>query len=184
MKTLDWSKLANVNFDDSRREKLGIMTGKQMFQKAYARMEAQEQQENLRKSIEPHLRQMLLDHMINRKPLKVLMPFQNPTETLGGIAVDEEDDGFYANISKSADSAQRTAKATFETVMETVPNGIELVFKSLDKQLGQWLFKGSNGRDYAIYDHENIRWDKDQIIKNPGFFGLLYNTHLRQELGV
>jgi hypothetical protein len=66
--------------------------------------------------------------------------------------------------------------------METVPAGIDLIFKSWDKQLGQWIFKGSNGQEYAIYEKSMVGF-QGQVIQNPGLFGLLYNTDIIKIVG-
>lgn len=176
-KVLDWSAIAEVNFDDRRRAKHGQKTYRQLTQESLVKHEAQIQAEELRKSQEPLLKNELVVRMVNRQPIKVLAPFHNPTETLGGIAKggDDEDDFYYSGGRSASENA--TANATFQEVMETVPAGIELIFKSWDKQLGQWIFKGSNGREYAIYEKPQVAF-QNQVIHNPGLIGLLYNTDI------
>jgi hypothetical protein len=173
-KVLDWGSIAKVNFDDQRRKAHGQTTLREAFQQAHTNLKKAEDFMERRKEVEPILKSLLLDHMVTRKPITVLQPFQNPTEALGGIAKSEDDDGFY-NSTPSSDS--KTQNSTFEEVMETVPQGVTLTFKSWEKPLGQWVFKGSNGQEYAVYDKPVITF-KGQVIENPGLFGLLYHTHL------
>ena len=183
-RVLDWNSVANVNFDDNRRKKHGNMTGKELFAKAHETLQKAEDNATLTKAMEPILKAKLVEYMMARKPLTVLAPFHNPTEALNGIQkseVEEEDD-FYYSGGQSRDPSTSTASATFQEVMETIPAGTELVFKSLDKQLGQFIFKGSNGHEYAIYTQPEVMF-QNSTIKNPGYFGLLFNTQLRNELG-
>lgn len=178
-KTLDWSAIATVNFDDKRRKTQGIMTGKELFAKAHAERERAEAALAQRHAVEPVLRKALLDHMVNRKPIQVLHPINNPTESIGGLAKsqDDEDDGFYQNSGPSR-SQEAAMNSKFEEVMETIPAGTSLVFKSWDKQLDQWIFKSANGREYAVYTKGVIIF-KGNSIENPGLYGLLFNTDIK-----
>lgn len=177
-KTLDWSAIATVNFDDNRRKAQGIMTGKELFAKAHAERERAEAALALRAHVEPLLRKALADHMINRKPIQVLYPINNPTESLGGLAKSQDDDdGFYQN-SGSSRTQEAAASAKYEEVLETIPAGTSLVFKSWDKQLDQWIFKSANGREYAVYTKGVIIF-KGNSIENPGLYGLLFNTDIK-----
>lgn len=179
-KNLDWSAVANVNFDEKRRKATGMLTGKELFAKAHERMRKAEEAVARRAEIEPVLRENLFKHMVNRLPITVQQPINNPTETLGGLNKSEEDDGFYhSSPSKSAESA---ASVKFEETLETIPQGTVLVFKSWDKQLGQYIFKSTKGHEYAIYDKSVIIY-KGSSIENPGLFGLLFNTDLVSILG-
>jgi len=172
-KTLDWNAVATVNFDAQRRKATGMKTGKELFAKAVDNMKKAEQMQAWRQENDPILKSVLVQFMASRTPIKVLSPIQNPTETLGGLTKSEEDDGFYAKPTNSS-----AAPAQFVEVMETIPAGIDLVYKAWDTQLGQWLFKGSNGQEYAIYDKSVIMFDGSSM-ENPGLLGLLYNTNIR-----
>lgn len=180
-KILDWSTIAQVNFDEKRRKSTGITTMRQSFQKAHAQLEKTQQLQARRKELEPILKSKLINYMVSREPIKVLFPIQNPTESLGGLTKADEEDGFYANTSASAAAGGKTASSSFEEVMEVIPAGIELVYKSMDKTLGQFLFKGSNGVEYAIYD-KNVILFKGSAMENPGLFGLLFHTNLVDSL--
>lgn len=182
-KVLDWSAIATVNFDDNRRKKQGILTGREMFAKAYERLAAQEDHQKAKREAEPVLKAALIQAITSRSIIKVLQSIQNPTEALGGIAKsnDEDDDGFYYGGNKAVQQAEAQMNAKYEEVMEVIPSGVELVFKSWDKQLGQFIFKASNGQDYAIYDKSVIMF-KERAIENPGLYGLLFNTSLIKAL--
>lgn len=181
-KTLDWSKIATVNFDDRRRKARGQLTSKELFQKCYDNLQKAQDVAEARAQAEPILRNALIEHMVSKQPIKVLQPINNPTETVGGLAKSEEDDGFYFSGGSSSNANSEAAlSAKFIEVMETIPVGTDLVYKGWDRQLGQWLFKGSNGQEYAIYDKPVIMF-QGQGIENPGLFGLLYNTSLTNAL--
>lgn len=167
-----WGKIAKLDFDDRRRRNNGQTTGKELFSKAVKQMESAEQIKEWREEIEPLMKSHLLDHMVNKKPIKVLTPIKNPTEGIAGQK-DEDDDGFYA--SKSS-----TSVGSFEEFMETIPSGSELIYKSWNKSLGQWIFQDTDsGREYAIYEQPKVMFQGRQI-ENPGFFGLLHNTNIRE----
>lgn len=175
-KKLDWGAIANVNFDDKRRKAAGLMTGKELFAKAYSDMEKAQAAVQHRQQVEPILKSELLNRIINKTPITVRQPIKNPTETLGGLNKSEEDDdGFYHGSAKNSQEGVMNAK--FEEVMETIPSGTTLIFKSWDKQLGQFIFKSDKGAEYAIYDKSVIIF-KGSSIENPGLYGLLFNTDL------
>lgn len=181
-KELNWGAIATVNFDDQRRAKHGQMTSKELFAKSYETLQKSQDALARRKEIEPYLRNALLQHMVARTPITVLQPIKNPTETLGGVAKsngkEEEDDGFYYNGGKPSVASDGPINlGTFQEVMEVIPSGIDLVFKSWDKNLGQLLFKGSNGAEYAIYEKSNILF-QGQSMENPGLYGLLFQTSI------
>lgn len=170
-KPLIWDDIADVAFDSKRRKATGSMTGRELFAKAHETLRKNQEAKDQRAAVEPILRKNLLKHMVSRLPITVMVPIQNPTESIGGVSKSEDDDGFYANTRKG----QQSEKVSFEETMETIPAGTDLVFKAWDKQLGQWIFKGSNGQEYAIYDKSVIMY-KGGAIENPGLFGLLFNS--------
>src|SRR5581483_6699144 len=172
-KTLDWNAVARVNFDDNRRKATGSTTYKEQVAKGLETLRKSQEALKRRQEIEPILKSLLVDHMVNRRPIKVENPIQNPTETLGGLQKGEEDDGFY----HSGASPNSENLGSFQEVMETIPAGTELVFKAWDKQMGQWIFKSNNGNEYAIYEKSVIIFNGN-AIENPGLYGLLFNTHL------
>lgn len=186
-KILDWNKIEDTtSFDDQRRKKVGQTTFKELMENAYRRDDEQKAHQDLVKSQEPFLRNGLLKCMINRTPLRVLTAFMNPTESMSGQDTqDEIEDSFWNGVSANdpIKKAERMASSRFEEVMETIPAGAELMFKSWNKTLGQWVFVDQNtDREFAIYDKPNVMFQNAQI-RNPGFYGLLFNTHLVQELG-
>lgn len=167
----DWSKIAKVNFDDQRRERLGLKTGKQLFSEAHENMRKAEEHQAWRARVEPLIKSHLLDHMVGRKPIEVLVPITNYTESIPGQ--EDDDDGFY-QMQKS------TSLGSFQLTTEIIPAGTELMFKSHDKTLGQLIFSGSNGKEYAIYQQATLPLPGGKTVENPGFFGLLHNTNLRK----
>lgn len=181
-KQIDWNSTAKVNFDDNRRKAQGLLTGKELFAKAHERLQQAEEALAQRRATEPLLRKALFDRMVTKEPIRVLVPIKNPTETIGGItkSQDEEDDGFYMAAPKVQN--EMTAGGKFEEVMETIPAGTELTFKTWDKQLDQFIFKSATGQEYSIYT-KNVIIFKESQIENPGLFGLLFNTDLISALG-
>lgn len=181
-KELDWSSIADPVTGPAkvRLRDGGYLSFRDMIQQNVAKQEAAKQQMEIMKAEEPMRKSQLLTRMVNRESIRVTAGFQNPTESLGGIQTDEEDDGFYSNTRKSGDGSERTANSSFQEVMEYIPNGVELTFKNLNKTLNQWVFKGSNGKEYAIYTSPTVIF-QGRTIPNPGFWGLLYKTDILGE---
>lgn len=179
-KELDWNAIANVAFDDKRRKATNSPTMRESFQKAYANLENVQAHQNKKNELLPLLKSRLLSALTSKAPIRVLSRISNPTETLGGLVKSEEDDGFYSNGRKAMDGSQ-TASASFQEAMEVIPAGIDLVFKSLDKTLDQFIFSGSNGEEYAIYTKDAIIF-KGSTMENPGLYGLLFHTSLAKDL--
>ena len=153
-----------------------------LMAKAWARHQAQQGAEDLRKSQEPHLKALLLKALVDHTPILVKAPIRNFTETLGGILKsqehDEIDDAFYNSTPVHIDkTATATMNATFQEVVETIPAGTVLTFKNFEKSLGQLVFQDQNGQDYAIYKDPQVMF-QGTIHQNPGFYGLLFNTNL------
>lgn len=175
-KVIDWGSMAPPE-NPNTLQKGWLERG---MTQAYQAMAKQQEALAQRKQTEPLLRQALMKAMVTRQPLKVVASFQNPTETLGGIKDDEEDDGFYAN--QSIRKAENAANVTFQIVLETIPAGIELTFKSLNKTLRQFVFQGSNRKEYSIYQ-DSVLDLFGQATENPGLYGILYCTDLVENLG-
>lgn len=177
-KELIWSEVFEGGFEEKRRAQ-GFETMSEQIKKARIREAEQQQNEALLKAEEPRLKAILLQHCVNKEPIKVFNTFVNPTETLGGVqkslGVEEEDDGFYY---KGPTAENPSFSAKFEEVMESIPAGTELIFKSYDKQLDKMVFKAQSGQEVEIYTKPLVFFQGKQI-KNPGYYGLLYNTSIR-----
>ena len=178
-KELDWGTVADPVTGPAkvRLRDGGYVSFRDLVQKSMAKQEAAAEHQALMKAEEPLRKSKLLERMVNRQPIKVMGPIKNPTESIGGIQMDEEDDGFYANVRKSGDPSERTANSSFVEVMEVIPAGTELTFHHLNKTLNQWIFKSQKGKEYAIYTSPVVVFQGKQI-QNPGFWGLLYSTDL------
>lgn len=184
-KVLNWGAIRNQNWEDGQRTNpftgVRVPTGKEAFAKAYEEQDRQAALALRKAEVLPILKNELIKSMLNQTPIKVMAPIQNYTEGFNGAtsANSEDDDGFY-NSSPAA-SAEAILKARFQETIETIPRGIELIFKSWDRNLGQWIFKGSNGREYAIYDKMTIMVGDaphSRAVENPGLYGLLFQTSL------
>lgn len=177
---IDWNKIAKVNFDDNRRKVTGGSTMKEKFQKGREQLQAQENRAEFMKKSLPILKNALLMAITSKTPILLKSSVNNPTETLGGISKNEEDE--FPDFYNSSPSMQNDgSNAKFEEVMETIPAGTALIFKSFDKTLDQFIFKGSNGQDYAIYTKDKVAF-RGQVIENPGLFGIMYHSDLMDSL--
>ena len=162
-KKIDWQSMykapGRYNPDGSKR-----MTMKESFAKAHAKQEAiQKQQENLNQLM-PLLKKSLLDHIVNRKPLKVTRTFNNVVE----------------KVEKTMSGVRYVQGG------EKVEAGQEIVFDHLDEMMGQFIFKSkTTGQEYAIYTSPKIAIGdgmRAEQINNPGYYGLLLNTSIYDNL--
>jgi hypothetical protein len=161
-KNINWG----AQYKQPMRGKLGgkYASRKEQLQKSYAQVEELQKKAETFKKMEPLLKQSLLDHMVNRKPIRVIQPLAYFTEEL----------------IKSENST--TSLGTFSVVKKVVNPGTELVFVKSDENLGQWLFKASTGEEVEIYSTPTISLSPDHVVQNPGFWGLLTNTHLYRDM--
>lgn len=185
-KELDWDHVFEGNFEDKRRLQ-GFKPFREHLQEAHKREAQAEQDAALTKAMEPHLKAVLLEFCVSKRPILVKAAFANPTEKLGGLTKslvegqDDEDDGFYYNGGKQAENPT-SFNASFQEVMETIPAGTELIFKSYDKHLDKMVFRAKTGAEVEIYTKPLVLFQGNQI-KNPGYYGLLYQTNVREALG-
>lgn len=114
-------------------------SGKERMLKAFAELsESQRIKENLQKMM-PAMDQLLMIRMRNGTPLKVMRPLRYTTQEL----------------QKSSIQGQ-TVGTHFIDVTKVVNPGTELVLKSLDAGLNQFIFKASNGEEIEMNYAEKI----------------------------
>lgn len=160
-KKLDWDA-----FTKAPTTTKGKYSSYQEFLAAQAEQKAglQKSQQKL-KDLEPMLRKSLADHMLSRKPIKVINPIIYHAD----------------NVIKSETSA------SYGFTEEVIPFGTELIFSHTDKTMGTWIFK-SKGEDkeYEIFNTPVITMPgnrgQNYPIRNPAFYGLLFNTNIKQDL--
>lgn len=158
--SVDWSK----TYKGALRGKRGKYNSyAEMLQEQHSKMEEIKKANDDFKRIEPVLRKSLLDHMVNRLPIRVVRPIQYFTE----------------EVQKSETGAN------FTTGMAVIPGGTELTFLRIDKTMGQWIFKSQDGKEYEIYDTPLVMipggaGQPSRQVVNSGFYGLLCNTHIYQ----
>lgn len=158
--SIDWSKTYKGALRGSRG-KFGSYA--EMLQHQQARREEIKKSQEAFKAIEPMLKEMLLDHMVNRKTIRVLAPIKYYTEKMN-----KSDTG-----------------ASFSNDLDVIPAGTELVFQRLDKTMGQWIFKSTTSeKEYEIYDTPTVTLPGgpygQYTVANPGFYGLLTATSIYQ----
>lgn len=149
-KKIDWNstytpKVGDITRGVGNRNTAGSM--KDSFKKSYEQLfEQQKAEETLAKAM-PVMNNILVDRMVNRRPLIVMRPLPYTTESLGG---DEEDDGFYNNSIKGEN-------ATFKSITKVLPVGTQLTFIQLEKSMNQMWFKTQSGEEIGIYLEERNR---------------------------
>lgn len=96
----------------------------------------------------PTMLQLLQYKLKNRTPLTVMRPLKYQTSGIPGEE-NEIDDGFY-NVRKS------TSMPKFETISKTIMPGTQLMLKSLDPHLREFIFEDGMGKEHCIsYDDRN-----------------------------
>lgn len=156
---IDWEAMYK---QPMRGKRGGYASRKEQLQKAFSQMREHEAAQERFKVMEPLLKKSLLDHMVSRKPIQVIRPLVY----------------FSEDLQKSGPESL----GRFEVTRKVVEPGSTLVFQRIDKQLGQWIFKSSTGEEVEIYDSPTIQISPDHVVQNPGFWGLLTNTHLYDQV--
>lgn len=150
-KKVDWSqtytpKVGNITRGNSRNTS-GSM--KESFKKSYEQLHEQQKAEEMLKKAFPIMKNILLQRMMEKRTLTVMRPLPYTTEVLGG---EEDDDGFYNNVSKS-----ENANAAFKSVTKMLQPGTELTFVQLEKSMNQLWFRTQDGQEVGIYLEEQNR---------------------------
>lgn len=153
-KTLDWNKTYKSPVGDIRKgkgatSKYGSM--KEGFEKAYAELQDQEKAQDVLRKAMPIMQNILLQRMVEKRPIRVVRPLHYTTEALNGADPDQEDDGFYA-IKKS-----ESFNSSFKSITKVIPPGTELTFMTLEKSMNQMWFKTNSGEEIGIYVEEQAR---------------------------
>ena len=125
----------------------------------------QQQRLELMKALEPYLKQRLFEAMINRETITVKRPIQIIVERLGKGGTDMRGCGF-------------------STGTAVIPAGEKIVFERRMMHTSQWLFKSLTKEDvdYEIYETPVVAVDSHNTTPNPGWFGLLQNTNIFDEV--
>lgn len=159
-KVVDWSKtfkpvVGDIKRGVNNRNTAGSM--KEAFAKGHEMLvEQQRAEETLRKAM-PLMHRILTARLVNRQPLKVMRPLPYTTEILGG---EEEDDGFYSNMSKGEKIPQ------FKSVTKVIQPGTELTFIALEKSLNQLWFKTNTGEEVGIHlDEQKVLLTQTDIYE-------------------
>lgn len=177
-KQVNWEAVYKGTLRGLRTPKGSAYTSrKEQVQQAYQKMQQVEQERARFAEIEPLLRKSLFEHMIGRKPITIMRPLMYLTEGLAKSQdMDEIDRKFY-NRPQNDDRIPQ-----FEIIQKSIPSGTKLTFVRVNSQLGQWIFKSSQGEEIEIYDTPTIMLDRGRVVGNPGFWGLLLNTNIYTDI--
>lgn len=115
---------------------------KELMQKANSLRAEQEQAENYLQKAFPTMLALLEHRLKNGEPLTVMRPLRYQTSELQFLQND--DDGFW-NTSKSVKVNDK-----FVDVVKTINPGTQLVLKSLDPTMQEFIFVDAMDKEYAI----------------------------------
>ena len=122
----------------------------EMLEKADARRAEQEQALAYLAKALPAMLKLLEIRMTNGEPLTVMRPLRYNTSMLKSQMEDDIDRSFYNNSSSSAQNDK------FIDVQQTINPGTQIVLKSLDPNLREFIFRDGMGKEHAIsYDERN-----------------------------
>lgn len=135
---------------------------KRRFQELAAREESMSKSNQELAAMRPQLKQVLAWYMQNRKPFRVIRPFQYQTEII----------------------VKSSSGSSFTSVMAEAKPGTVLTFKALLKSTSQLLFEDQNGEEVAIYSSDVLVGGRHGMVSspNPAMNGLLYNTEIYETL--
>lgn len=115
-------------------------TYKEMIQKAQL-IEAEQQEATafLQKAM-PAMLALLNYKLQNNQPLVVMRPLRYATSEMHQ---EEDDDGFYKSSASSS-------SPKFKDVVKVIMPGTQLVLKSLDMAMNEFIFQDAQGKEYAL----------------------------------
>lgn len=115
----------------------------ELVKKANVMREQQEAAEAYLAKARPAMAKLLEIRMTNKEPITVVRPLRYQTSVLDSELRDEIDDSFY-NTRKS----QSLGK--YVDVIKVIDPGTQLIFKSLDPHLQEFIFEDATGKEHAI----------------------------------
>ena len=122
--------------------KAGTASMQARFAQASVERDALEKSNNLMKSYRPVMAQMLQNALQNQAPITVTATLKYPSSELQGAS--DDDDGFYM-VRKS-----QTSVGKYVDVVKEVPIGTQLILKSLDAALQEFIFVDQRNREHVI----------------------------------
>lgn len=123
----------------------------EMVQKAESfRQEQLNAQAYLAKA-QPAMLKLLEIRLTKGIPLVVMRPLQFQTSCLKSELDDEMDRSFYGGVHANGDNEfQKAQNANYVDTVKTIVPGTQLVLKSLDPQMQEFVFEDAQGKEYAI----------------------------------
>lgn len=154
---------------------------KEQISQAYANLKKAEKASEEFRKIEPLLKSLLLEHMVQRLPITVEAPMYYFAEELKKSEEEDDIDRAYYNRSRESESI-----STFQVIKKAIEPGTVLTFKRTNEAFGQWIFKSSTGEEVEIYNTPIVDvpggFGGTQSVQNPGFWGLLMATNIYREV--
>lgn len=130
-------------------------TMKEAIQKSNKMLDEQRQAMEYLQKATPAMTELLKMRMVERRPLIVMRPLQYRTSELNKA---QEDDGFYANA--------QPQNRHFVDVMKTIMPGTQLIFKSMDQTLMEFIFEDKQGGEHAIsFDDKNLLMTQTDVFE-------------------
>jgi hypothetical protein len=178
-KKIDWESMYKSPMrGKTTAQGAGYTSRKDQVAKSYQKLEQMEKAQKQFARIEPYLRKSLFESLVNKDPITVIQPMYYWTETLNKS--EDEIDRLYYNKPSDGSNAQ------FQIKKSEIPKGTVLTFSHVDTQMGQWIFKSSNGPDIEIYSTPMIQLPgpggQPVQVRNDGFWGLMTSTSIYEDV--
>ena len=130
-------------------------TMREAVEKSNKLLREQEKANEYLKKAMPAMTELLKMRLAERRPLIVMRPLQYRTSELEKA---QEDDGFYA---KRQDKPRK-----FIDVRKTIMPGTQLMFKSIDQTLMEFVFEDALGTEHAIsFDDKNLLMTQTDVFE-------------------
>lgn len=130
-----------------------------MFKKAIEREDEQREAQMYLQKAMPAMLALLEYKLAHAEPLLVMRPLVYMTSELGKS---EDDDGFYST--RHVDEKQSVGK--FVDVRKTITPGTQLMLKSLDMSLNEYVFQDARGKEHAIsFEDRNLLMTQTSIFE-------------------
>lgn len=113
---------------------------REMMAKTEGIRKEQEQAQEFLQKAHPYMLKLLEYRLANNHPLTVMRPFRYQTSE---IQKAEEDDGFYSNRRSSS-------IPKFVDVIKVITPGTQLVLKSIDNMMQEFIFEDALNKEYCL----------------------------------
>lgn len=163
-KKVNWDTIYSNPIQKNMGQQGKYSSGREMLSKAMEREQEQRDAENMLRKAMPAMQALLKCRLENKTPLQVRRPLNYIANEIVHMRIDPYDDN------------SEIMNSSFKDVRKSLNPGTELVLKSLDPHLQEFIFEDQNGNEVVLpytmstnlMTSTNIYEDVKKFIDNQG----------------